>query len=182
MDVREKKADLKMAVLAVVATSGLLLWAAVAPNTLQLLKSINKKGKKRRLSYINNQVISKLITDGLLENKEGKVNLTPKGEIVLGKYELGERGIKKPKKWDGKYHLIIFDIKERRRKVRDELRLWLERLGFVRLQNSVWVYPYDCQEVVALLKADLAIGKDVIYLTSDYIENDIWLKRKLGLN
>lgn len=45
-------------------------------------------------------------------------------------------------------------------------------LGFVRLQDSVWVYPYDCEDLITLLKADLKVGKDVLYVVADRIEYD----------
>ncbi|MCL5090630.1 MAG: hypothetical protein M1514_01325 [Patescibacteria group bacterium] len=46
-------------------------------------------------------------------------------------------------KWDGKWRLVIFDIKERYRKDRDLLRIKLKELGFGMIQESVWLSPYD---------------------------------------
>ena len=77
--------------------------------------------------------------------------------------------------------MIIFDIKEWKRKTRDDLRQWLEHLGFVRLQNSVWVHPYPCREIIVLLKSNFKIGKEVLYITADEIENDGWLRREFNL-
>ena len=51
-----------------------------------------------------------------------------------------------------KYRVIIFDISEMRRKDRDKLRRIIRGFGFICLQNSVWVYPYHCQEIIELLK------------------------------
>jgi len=76
---------------------------------------------------------------------------------------------------------VIFDIKEWKRGVRDELRNWLLHLGFVRLQNSVWVYPYDCEDILVLLKSNFKIGKEVLYITADKIENDYWLRKEFSL-
>ena len=61
------------------------------------------------------------------------------------------------------------------------MRSTLNRLGFVKLQNSVWVFPYDCEELVVMLKSNLFLGKDVLYMTVDNIENDKWLKETFGL-
>ena len=68
--------------------------------------------------------------------------------------------------------MVVFDIPERRRRVRIRLRAFMSEIGFVRLQDSVWVYPYDCEDYVALLKAELKIGKDVLYAIADTIEHD----------
>ena len=48
----------------------------------------------------------------------------------------------------------------------------MKEVGFVCLQDSVWVYPYDCEEFMALLKAELRVGKDVLYAIVERIEND----------
>lgn len=107
--------------------------------------------------------------------------LTPKGKEELLKYQLKKSPIKKPKKWDKKYRVIIFDIKEWKRNTRNQLRKQLIDLGFIRLQNSVWVYPHDCQELIILLKSYFHLGKEVLYMTADSIENDKWLKKEFGL-
>jgi CRISPR-associated endonuclease Cas2 len=77
---------------------------------------------------------------------------------------------------------LIFDIPEKRRAVRDQLRQTLNNIGFIKLQNSVWVYPYECSELISLLKSDFKIGKDVLYLTVTEIENDEFLRKHYQLD
>lgn len=50
---------------------------------------------------------------------------------------------RKPKNWNGKWYLVIFDIPERIRLRRDILRKKLKKLGFGQLQASVWICPYN---------------------------------------
>ncbi len=174
-------------VLAVLGISGLFVLAAIAPNTLQLLKFALPDKDYRRKRYYINQVVERLAKKGLVTfifNSQGVkcARLTNLGRQQLRRYQLKELTITIPKRWDGKYRLVIFDIEEWKRGVRDDIRHWLEHLNFVRLQNSVWVYPYECQEVVALLKSHFHVGKEVLYLTVESIENDYWLKREFGLS
>ena len=75
----------------------------------------------------------------------------------------------------------MYDMKEPRKKLRDRLRATLIDLGFVKLQNSVWVYPYDCEDLITLIKADSKIGQEVLYVIADTIENDKHLKEMFGL-
>lgn len=75
----------------------------------------------------------------------------------------------------------MFDIPERRRRVRTRVRQTLTTMGFYRLQDSVWVYPYDCEELIILLKADFKIGKDLLYVIADKVEHDAPLKTHFGL-
>ena len=43
-------------------------------------------------------------------------------------------------------------------------------IGFTYLQDSVWVYPYNCEDLIALLKSDFKVGKDLIYIVAEEIE------------
>ena len=51
----------------------------------------------------------------------------------------------------------------------------------MRLQDSVWVFPYDCEDFIALLKAELKIGAAVLYMVVEHIENDKHLRSHFGL-
>lgn len=46
-------------------------------------------------------------------------------------------------KWDGKWRIVVFDIPENKRKVRDKLRWELEDWGLGMLQRSTWITPYS---------------------------------------
>ena len=185
---KKPRLEIGLIILKVIAAAGIITISLIAPNTLQALKLFdkNKDGLKRRKYYINT-ALDRLKSKGLIKfekNNKGItcVRLTAKGKEELAKYELRKLTIKKPKRWDGKYRVVIFDIREQRRKTRDLIRRQLVTLGFVRLQDSVWVYPYECQEIIIMLKANTFIGKDLLYMTVDSIENDLWLKKKFGLH
>lgn len=174
-------------ILGTIAGAGLISMALLAPNAVQCIEMFypNKKRKYNKNWYVKT-CIGKMLTQGLIEfkNKNGKkfVQLTEKGKEKLLKYQLKELVIKKPKKWDKKWRIVIFDIKEKRKYLRERIRRELINLGFIKLQNSVWVYPYDCEEIVIMLKSFSKVGKDVLYLEVNRVENDKWLKKEFGLN
>lgn len=173
-------------ILGTISAAGILAVAAVAPNALQAIDLFRGKEKKRyHMGYYVKKKISAMKDRGLIqfEKSDGQtlVRLTEKGERELLKYRLRETAIKKPKKWDKKWRVIIFDIKEKRRLIRDELRKELVNLGFLKLQDSVWVYPYECEEIIIMLKSYFQIGKDVLQMTVEKIENDKWLKKDFKL-
>jgi len=164
---------------------GVITVAAIAPNAVQMFGPLFQRNATRDRYYVKT-AIGRLVNRGLIifkENKRGKkyLAITDKGRRELLKYQLGELVIKKPQHWNGQWQVIVFDIKELRRGDRDCLRLKLTQLGFVRLQNSVWVHPYDCEESIVLLKSYFGFGKDLLYLSVDRIENDKWLRRHFGL-
>ena len=143
----EYRSKVTHAILSVVAVAGVLAMVTVAPGILHFLGPILKdKRKLKNRNYYINSVVRKLVDKGLLvysHNDHGQkvVRLTKRGEKLLDQYQPVIYLPKKPKHWDGKYHIIIFDIKEWKRGVRNELRGWLQEAGFVLLQQSVWVYP-----------------------------------------
>jgi CRISPR-associated endonuclease Cas2 len=183
-EIRKKtqKNFFKKAVLSSIAVTGILSVGLVAPNALQLLKPFIKGKTHRRSLASVNQAVSRLRKQRLIyfENtgKGTFVRLTEKGQRYLYTHI---DNIPKPRRWDGKWRILIFDIKEKRRSTRDQLRISLVSIGFKRLQNSVWVYPYDCEDLIVLLKADFKIGKDVLYIIADKIENDKLLKTHFNL-
>lgn len=109
------------------------------------------------------------------------MSLTEKGERYLTEYEEGRKELPRPEKWDGKYRILIFDIWEKHRHKRDALRDFLVRLGFLRLQDSVWVYPYECEEIATLLKSRFRVGNGLLYIVAESIENDRWLRKAFDL-
>lgn len=184
---KTRRQNIRKIVLGVIATAGLIGVMAVAPNAIQVLAMLGGSGHRRRTNpkYAVNNSFSRLLRDRMIvleENDRGKfVKLTEKGRQQLRSWGEYKYFIKKTKKWDGKWRIIIFDIKVGKNHVRNQLRWTLKRIGFTQLQRSVWVFPYDCEDFIILLKADFKIGKDVLYLIVDKIENDNNLKSHFGL-
>jgi DNA-binding transcriptional regulator PaaX len=177
---REKKIEIAKIILTVIAVAGILPLAFVAPNAVQIFKIFGDK-KPYQYGFRFNRAIKGLERRGLVKIFKGKVRLTKAGEKELELYELKKKIVAPPKKWDKKWRVVAFDIWERRRGVRNAVRRYLNELGFVHLQNSVWVYPYECREVVELLKTHYKVRPAVLYMTVETIEDDEYLKRKFNL-
>lgn len=173
----------KKIILQTVAAAGVLSVALLVPNALQLFKFLPKNNR-----YVNDKRIyinksrERLVKEGLLKyNNKSYLELTDFGKRILRQYQSNNYTLSKPKKWDGKWRMLVFDISEKRKETRDKVRRTLISIGFVRLQNSVWVYPYDCEDLITLLKADFKIGKDLLYVIADKIENDKVLRLAFDL-
>ena len=180
---RKKRQDIQYAVLAVVAVAGFLTLAAITPNALRLLDYLpnGKYNLKYRMKSVTGRLVAKRYAVWVEKNGKKYLRLTPAGHKALA-FEQSKVALKnQKKKWDGRWRMIVFDVPERRRKVRNRLRAVMREVGFVRLQDSVWMYPYDCEDFVALLKAELKIGKDVLYAIADTIEHDKSLRRQFNL-
>jgi phenylacetic acid degradation operon negative regulatory protein len=51
----------------------------------------------------------------------------------------------KRRKWDGRWWLLVYNIPEPLRDLRDKLRYKLQSLGYANMSASFWISPYDLQ-------------------------------------
>ena len=159
--------------------------AAFAPEVVlrrRLFPQDSKGAPARRIQ----QALQRLESQGMIKRQTAARGwtavLTEEGKRFAEKLHAAERiRIRPPRVWDQKWRMVIFDIWERRRGVRDKLRRTLEKAGFRRVQDSVWVCPYDCEELVAFLRADLRLGEGILYIIAEGVENDAKLRKLFGL-
>ncbi|MFZ2522158.1 MAG: CRISPR-associated endonuclease Cas2 [Minisyncoccia bacterium] len=151
---------------------------------LRIIREIGFKWKRinQRLlnSSIRNLYESNLIRQ--VDNRDGTVTfiLSKKGKEEALRYNMDEMIIPKMK-WDKKWRIVMFDIPEKLKKVRDSLRYQLKRLGFIELQRSVFVFPYDCQKEIEYIVEFYNIKKFVRFIVASTVDNELHLKKKFDL-
>jgi hypothetical protein len=101
--------------------------------------------------------------------------LTECGKNELIKYEVRQARVRKQKRWDKKWRVVIFDIREIHRQKRNELRKLLAALGFKLLNKSVWIFPYPCDDIVELAKTAYGVRHNTTYLVCNRFNGDEWL-------
>jgi len=174
----------QQAMLTAVVMGGVVLVAATVPNAAQLLRFFPGFKKGARFNYKAKSVLGRLADKGCIEfvEEDGKryARITEKGEQML-QFETEKAAMAKKRRWDRRWRVVIFDIPERRKSVRSKLRRYMQEYGFVRLQDSVWVYPHDCEDLIALVKANFRIGADVLYLIVEQLEHDKHLREHFAL-
>lgn len=106
-------------------------------------------------------------------------HLTPKGKFRILKYLHLEK--LHPKKWDHQWRVIIFDIPETLKKWREYLRQDLKRLGFVALQESVYITPYPVTEELDEILKEWNLRKYFRYLTVGEIDGEKELKNQFNI-
>jgi DNA-binding transcriptional regulator PaaX len=178
---RARRRNISAFVLQSVAVAGLLGVAMVAPNVIGAMDKMGLIPGKRQKEIVN-RARERLTRQGLLHEVDGFLRLTKRGETALRILVARDASRAPRKRWDKKWRILIFDIPNYRKGLRDKVRRTLESIGFTRLQDSVWIYPHDCEDLVALLKADFKIGKDMLYLIVEEIEGASRLKRHFDLH
>src|SRR3989344_3920782 len=125
---KRRRGYLRNALLATMAISGVILVASIVPNAFAQLRHLPAI-KRARLRYKAKTVLGQLAMQELIvfEKRDGKsyARITPAGQKALEfeKQKVALHDKKKRRKWDERWRVIIFDIPERRRKVRDRLRI-----------------------------------------------------------
>ena len=155
-----------------VALAGVAGVVVVAPNALQaidmLIRQNKKHSAKRAKYYVNN---SGYFTVKMIDDSRYAVTLTSTGSELAEDILFDDYTIKKLATWDGKWRVLMFDISENNRKLRDALRTTIVQKGFKLIQNSVYVYPHPLDEFVAKLHQQYPrSSKHVIRLEATYIE------------
>lgn len=169
-------------ILAAVGVTGTLALAATAPNVARLFA--RKIENLPQLRVRTKSAAARLAKKGLIrfERRGDRIvlGITAAGRRALA-VELEKKRAAKRRVWDGRYRIVAFDIPQSRKKQRDTLRRTVSSLGFLHLQHSVWLFPYDCEELVMLLKSELRLGRNVLYMIVSQIEDDAWIRRHFKL-
>ncbi len=166
-----------------IAVAGPIILASLfLPNAPQILKPLIKWHKnwskiKRKRVY---EAIRRLNQKRLIELKqrgdELYIEITENGKKLIKNFDYDNIELPSHKKWDKKWHLVIFDVPEKKNKERRALSVKLKDLGFYPLQESVFIYPYDCQNEIDFVCEFLLISRYVNYCvveTLDKKEGDL---------
>jgi phenylacetic acid degradation operon negative regulatory protein len=134
---------------------------------IQLLKPFGHNEQAVRVA------VSRMMKQGLLQSEK-------KGNKSY--YELTERGVRRvdeaarriykldPHEWDAKWRVVMYNIPEEKRQLRDELRKELQWSGFGSLSNGCWISPNNFEKEIHLL-----ISK---YEIEDYVQ--LFLSKHIG--
>ena len=138
--------------------SGVALGLSGSPSQyFRILKLARKEWKdidRRNLSRtIHRLYQARLVTEK--REKDGSVSVVLTRE---GRRQASHTGWKtvcfqKPIVWDKKWRVVLFDVPETKRSLRDIFRRHLQNIGFREFQKSVFIFPYECErEILSLIR------------------------------
>jgi DNA-binding transcriptional regulator PaaX len=128
---------------------GVIVFAALAaPNLVQVLKWFPGMGKDQEQKL--SRKMRYLVGKGYLEMKNGRYQVSKKGQRLLNEERVWNLAPRTTAAWDGNWHAVLFDIpgEKRYERSRQALRARLEELGYVRYQNSILVHHRDDRAIL----------------------------------
>jgi DNA-binding transcriptional regulator PaaX len=139
-------------------------------------KQVDRRSMTRSLRRLSEQ---KLVEEKTLSDGSIRLVLTKEGKRQARFLDLYGQSIrlKRPRKWDGKWRVIIFDIPEDSRTFRNILRQHLREMEFHQLQKSVFVSPHPYEKPLLELVNLYGAAPFVHIMTVTWIDNGEKLKR-----
>ena len=155
-----------------------------AGSTRLMYKVARKRARDR---YTNRKAIEELEKCGYVQRiiKSGNVNffITKEGKQALHNiYKQTLNAAKHPGHWDGAWRVVLYDFPENERSLRNSLRYVLTKCGFLKIQKSVWIFPYDAPLLSSLLANNPVISAHTAYMNATGLTHETAYKKhfKLG--
>jgi len=183
MDKKYNKGEIAKIILKSLAVGGVVVAVVALPGLAQVLtlfKPSNAQERQRIKQSVYGLKKQKLIH---IYNKNGKeiVEITEKGKKRILQYDFEDMKVDKSRRWDGFWRIIIFDIPEKKKRVRNLINFKLKDMDFYPLQKSTFVLPYECKNEIDFMKEYLGVGKNIVYIKSKEISDDERLKKYFNL-
>ncbi len=170
------KRSLTADILLIIVAGPVILASLFLPNAPQMLKPLIKwrknwgKIKRKRVYEAINRLNKKRLIELTQKGDNLYIEITENGRKLIKNFDYDNIELPSHKKWDKKWRLVIFDIPEKKNKERRALSVKLKDLGFYPLQESVFIYPYDCRSEIDFICSFLDVDRYINYCIVDTLD------------
>ena len=175
--------ELTKEILKGLAVGGFIVAMVAMPGLAYIMPLFKPRGAKDK--YRINQVIKRLHKKKLIniytKNGNEVVEITTEGRKKVLEYNLDEMKLKVPKKWDGWWRIVMFDIPQSKKKARDAVSRKIKELGLYPIQKSVFVSPYLCKDEIDFIGEFFDVRDHIIYVKAKEIEGVRKLKEHFSV-
>ena len=172
-----QKGELAKEILLMIAAGLAIPAAFLMPNIpialKPLLRALTKRcGLRKSAHFVRSITYLKGRRLVSITEKDGEqiLTLAENGKKRLLRFDMDKMMIKKPRKWDGYWRLVLFDIPERQKIGREALRNKLKQLGFYQLQKSCFIHPFDCRSEIDFISEIFGVSPYVNFILAKEIE------------
>ncbi|MBU0646192.1 CRISPR-associated endonuclease Cas2 [Patescibacteria group bacterium] len=128
---------------------------ACNPQGLEMFNEIKAVQERRRIREAVRLLEQKKLIKIKKKAKRIELSLTKKGKLESVRHQIISEDRQLPK---DEVCIVVFDIPEHVRKIRDELRWFLKSAGFVQLQRSVWITTADTIRPLNILLKEMKVN------------------------
>lgn len=175
--------SLKKKTLLLLAAGVALSAAKTMGKQWNILGELSKEWKKINRSSLKRSLIS-LYSAKLIDLNPKKdhyeIVLSLDGKKTAERFNLENLQIKKVK-WDGKWRVILFDVPEKLKKVRNAIRFHLNDIGLIEYQKSVYISPYPCEREVKFIAEFYQAHKFIRFMVADVVDDEERYIKNFGL-
>jgi len=186
---RYRRGELGKEILLIIAAGLTIPAAFLMPNIpialKPLLRALTRRCRLKKSKHFIRSVTylkgKRLVS---IAEKEGQqiLTLSEDGKKRLLQFDLDNIIIKKPRKWDGYWRLILFDIPEKKKIAREALRGKLKQLGFYQLQKSCFIHPFDCKSEIDFISEIYEVSPYINFILVKEIEGASHLVKNFSLS
>ena len=151
----------------------------LSARSTKLMYQVARRRAQER--YQNKKTILELKASGYVTEREvsGQPSffITKAGKQALREvYRKAHAQHTKPASWDGLWRVVSYDFPEGERSVRNSLRYVLEKAQFLQIQKSVWLSPFDSQELEKVIASHTVAKNHVVVMVVRSISEEERLK------
>ncbi len=167
---KKERGEVAEVVLVLLMGVGVLAALALAPGIGAALKLIDPNPRKAMDKA--ERALRSLVKSGKVSKTMSGYKLTKNGELELVRRKFEKYQFPAKFKWDGKWRVICFDIPEKKKYVRHVVQQKLVEIGCYRLQDSVFVTPHKCGEILKLAHDAFYLHKHVRGMVVTQIDDE----------
>ena len=141
------------------------------------LEDLKKRDSERALTSLEKRKFVRFVKS----DDKVKPVLTKAGIREARILSLDDVKIIKPTEWDKKWTVVSFDVPEKIRFKRNALRGHLKRLDFFEIHQSLFLYPYPCQDEIRYIAHHLDIDDCVHIIIASKLDHEQEIKKHFEL-
>ncbi len=175
---KHSKGEIAETILSLILATGIVAVAVAMPNAAQLFKYFKPRNTIER-DRIKKSVI-RLEKQGLITKKnmtEDGLILTTKGKEKALRYRVETMKIERREKWDGRWHVIMFDVPENKKQARRSINFALKKIGCIQYQKSVFVTPFPCKREIDFIGKCFNVRQNIKLILAERLEDEDALKK-----
>ena len=184
-----RRGELGKEILLIIAAGLAIPAAFLMPNIpialKPLLRALTKKSGLRKsehfvrsITYLKRRRLISIAAKDELQI----LTLSENGKKRVLQFDLDKIRLKRPRKWDGYWRLVLFDIPEKHKMGREALRSKLNQLGFFPLQKSCFIYPFDCKSEITFISEIFEVAPYVNFILVKELEGATQLVKYFNLS